>query len=209
MISLARRFHWKSVCFFLRNLDKSRKTCYTNTCCKFNICRCIEVVVTRTTRNRFVQRWARGFESHHLRQRLRAAAERALTLVGVRFLFVPRWYKIFFIASHGQNLKRNVFQVLFFYPAPETRGLWDFFGRLQTARIFDLQPLDSYPFQVRMPYKIFGKMSENARSGQKMGKNARSDWEFYHCFRGSPSGRIRVFAMVSALSCLDWESKWA
>lgn len=31
--------------------------------------RCIEVVVTRTTRNRFVQRWARGFESHHLRQK--------------------------------------------------------------------------------------------------------------------------------------------
>ena len=25
------------------------------------------MVVTRTTRNRFVQRWARGFESHHLR----------------------------------------------------------------------------------------------------------------------------------------------
>ena len=33
------------------------------------IWRCIEVVVTRTTRNRFVQRWARGFESHHLRQK--------------------------------------------------------------------------------------------------------------------------------------------
>ena len=30
--------------------------------------RCIEVVVTRTTRNRFVLSRARGFESHHLRQ---------------------------------------------------------------------------------------------------------------------------------------------
>jgi hypothetical protein len=34
---------------------------------RIRIRRCIEVVVTRTTRNRFVQRWARGFESHHLR----------------------------------------------------------------------------------------------------------------------------------------------
>ena len=32
------------------------------------IWRCIEVVVTRTIRNRFVLNRARGFESHHLRQ---------------------------------------------------------------------------------------------------------------------------------------------
>ena len=31
--------------------------------------RCIEAVVTRTTRNRFVLNRARGFESHHLRQK--------------------------------------------------------------------------------------------------------------------------------------------
>ena len=96
-----------------------------------------------------------------------------------------------------------------FLPSAGNTQFMGLFGRLQTARISGLQPLDSYPFQVRMPYKIFGKISENARSGQKTGKNARSDWEFYHCFRGSPSGRIRVFAMVSALSCLDWESRWA
>ena len=34
------------------------------------IWRCIEVVVTRTIRNRFVLNRARGFESHHLRHRL-------------------------------------------------------------------------------------------------------------------------------------------
>ena len=47
-------------------LDLLAKSCYD---IRANlIWRCIEVVVTRTTRNRFVLSRARGFESHHLRQ---------------------------------------------------------------------------------------------------------------------------------------------
>ncbi len=46
-------------------LDLRAKSCYD---IRANlIWRCIEVVVTRTTRNRFVLSRARGFESHHLR----------------------------------------------------------------------------------------------------------------------------------------------
>ena len=70
--------------FFRQTLEKSCKICYTGKASwkvatriwssvgsgfRISIWRCIEVVVTRTTRNRFVQRWARGFESHHLRQK--------------------------------------------------------------------------------------------------------------------------------------------
>lgn len=147
-----------------------------------------------------------GFE---LNDRNGSAILREFPFGQVYVIFCPALIQaVFFIIFPGQNLKRNMFQVLFLPSAGNTRFM-GLFGRLQTVRISGLQPLDSYPFQVRMPYKIFGKMSENARSGQKTGKNARSDQEFYHCFRGSPSGRIRVFAMVSALSCLDWESKWA
>ena len=47
----------------------SRTTVIRHFCLFYNwIWRCIEVVVTRTIRNRFVLNRARGFESHHLRQ---------------------------------------------------------------------------------------------------------------------------------------------
>ncbi len=57
-------------CFPCRSAEKMVDArplfCYT---VKATIWRCIEVVVTRTTRNRFVLNRARGFESHHLRQK--------------------------------------------------------------------------------------------------------------------------------------------
>ena len=43
--------------------------------------RCIEVVVTRTTRNRFVSKMARGFESHHLHQKSRMRQRSGFLLI--------------------------------------------------------------------------------------------------------------------------------
>ena len=52
--------------FFLAVFSHFSFVCFNNF-----IWRCIEEVITRTTRNRFVgDEPARGFESHHLRQRL-------------------------------------------------------------------------------------------------------------------------------------------
>lgn len=51
--------------------------------------RCIEVVVTRTTRNRFVgEEPARGFESHHLRQYVALTVKLCLSF-SVEGCFIP------------------------------------------------------------------------------------------------------------------------
>ena len=50
------------------------------------------MVVTRTTRNRFVQRWARGFESHHLRHQTesgRSSRSRLFFYRNERLAFQP------------------------------------------------------------------------------------------------------------------------
>ena len=67
--------------------------------------RCIEVVVTRTTRNRFVQRWARGFESHHLRQKKdRSKLSESYNLERSFFLFPD--YRILFLSIISYVVKR-------------------------------------------------------------------------------------------------------
>ena len=50
--------------------------------------RCIEVVITRTTRNRLVGKTARGFESHHLRHH--ETAPQAVRAAWSAFLYPPR-----------------------------------------------------------------------------------------------------------------------
>ena len=68
---------WGFVAIFL---DLRAKSCYD---IRANlIWRCIEVVVTRTTRNRFVLSRARGFESHHLRQKNSSPFWRAVFYLG-------------------------------------------------------------------------------------------------------------------------------
>lgn len=70
--------------------------------------RCIEVVVTRTTRNRFVQRWARGFESHHLRQK-----KPHLILWGAVFISV--FYSVNFSCFFSKYFEENLVPYLIFF----------------------------------------------------------------------------------------------
>ena len=117
------------------------------------------MVVTRTTRNRFVQRWARGFESHHLRHQTESGRNSRSRL------FFYRNEKLTFQPietdhpSHQTESGRNSRSRLFFIEMSGSR-----FSQSKLTFLPTRLSLDA----VRVPGSFFIEMSGSRFSQSKL-----------------------------------------